>query len=126
MRLGSIDCVLTHKTTDQWQPAPGRSIAPAEQAPAERASLHRRLRPSLPRAPETTTTSMENLAEGLSGVGGDGPVASFLAGMDGLDEPGWRRSGIPQVSSSSLSLCSDPPSRPASGFAPAGPCAEAP
>jgi hypothetical protein len=46
---------------------------------------------------------MENLAEGPSGADGDGRdglVASFLAGRDGLDEPGWRRGGIPQVSSS--------------------------
>jgi hypothetical protein len=56
---------------------------------------------------------MENLAEGLSGAGGDGrddSVASFLAGRDGLDEPGSQRGGMAQVSSSSLSCCQHPQS----------------
>jgi hypothetical protein len=56
---------------------------------------------------------MENLVKGLSGAGGDGrddSVASFLAGRDGLDEPGSQRGGMAQVSSSSLSCCQHPQS----------------
>jgi hypothetical protein len=110
-------------------PPSDRSIAPVERGSGERAPLHHRLCPSLPRAtgrrrrPLSWLRTMEDLAEGLfeAGANGrDGPVASFFAGSDGLDEPGRRRSNIPQVSSSSLSqfsrrchdfamLCSDPP-----------------
>jgi hypothetical protein len=49
---------------------------------------------------------MEDLEEGLFGAAGngrDGPMVSFLARRDGLDQPGWWRDGILQVCSSSLS-----------------------
>jgi hypothetical protein len=118
-KLGSIGWVLPHKTQRQPVPADPIPVAPVEQALAERArsivasapACHEppgRRRSPLPRQP-----TMENLAEGLSGAGGDGrdsSVASFLAGKDGLDEPGSRRGVIPQVSSSSLSCCQHPES----------------
>jgi hypothetical protein len=118
-KLGSIGWVLPHKTQRQPVPADPIPIAPVEQALAERArsivasapACHEppgRRRSLLPRQP-----TMENLAEGLSGAGGDGrddSVASFLAGRDGLDEPGSQRGGMAQVSSSSLSCCQHPQS----------------